>query len=448
MQLGYLLDVVGKPLPLVPVLLNASGLNAHTAIIAQSGSGKSFMLGRLLEELLCKTKARVLILDPNSDFLHFFDVNNDAWTSSETKEWFDHADTQAAFSDLWNRMRFLIYTGANVGTFGVGAPNVEIKPPSIAWAELDMFSKARQLGLNLRDHPYEMNALVKAERTLEKQCKKENQQPTLKGFLGYAWSLWQKVGGLSGTPPKDFPDPSIYGDDLRSEIPADKALALYARTMELSETRIWDNTDSPDSIHRRLTAFARGEAPNRVTVIDLASLATETEQLAISAATIDAVWRGARASWSHAFTKSAEEDERCPTFIVIDEAHNILPDNPTGELAKHVVDKLVRVAAEGRKYALSLILITQRPSRVNASVLSQCDNLCLLKMSSYRDIELIEQTFGVVPRGWAERAMQFRVGDALLCGGFIDKPVYAHIAPRRTQQGGRNVRKDYWTSPV
>jgi type IV secretory pathway VirB4 component len=42
-------------------------MDKHTVIIAQSGSGKSFFLGRLIEEILTKSKARCLILDPNGD---------------------------------------------------------------------------------------------------------------------------------------------------------------------------------------------------------------------------------------------------------------------------------------------------------------------------------------------------------------------------------------------
>jgi len=45
------------------------GLKAHTLIVGQSGSGKSFMLGRFLEEIAAKTSARMVILDPNSDFV-------------------------------------------------------------------------------------------------------------------------------------------------------------------------------------------------------------------------------------------------------------------------------------------------------------------------------------------------------------------------------------------
>jgi hypothetical protein len=48
--------------------VSADLMDSHTVIVAQSGSGKSFFLGRLVEELLMRTKCRCLIFDPNGDF--------------------------------------------------------------------------------------------------------------------------------------------------------------------------------------------------------------------------------------------------------------------------------------------------------------------------------------------------------------------------------------------
>ena len=55
----------------IPVSFNPSGLMRHTAIFGQSGSGKSFSFGILLEEIIDKTDARIFVLDTNSDYRHF-----------------------------------------------------------------------------------------------------------------------------------------------------------------------------------------------------------------------------------------------------------------------------------------------------------------------------------------------------------------------------------------
>jgi hypothetical protein len=50
------------------VRVPADLMGSHTAIIAQSGSGKSFFLGRLIEELMLQTRSRCVVFDPNADF--------------------------------------------------------------------------------------------------------------------------------------------------------------------------------------------------------------------------------------------------------------------------------------------------------------------------------------------------------------------------------------------
>ena len=122
------------------------------------------------------------------------------------------------------------------------------------------------------------------------------------------------------------------------------------------------------------------------------------------------------------------------------------PSEPETRMAKAVTDSVVTIAAEGRKYGLFLILVTQRPCRLHPTVLSQCDNLCLLRMNNRHDLELIENVFGFVPDGMAKRALDFGVGDCLLSGGFVERSVYAHVAPRRTVEGGRNLRDSYWAA--
>src|ERR1700757_4339674 len=65
------------------VRVPASALAAHTVIIAPSGSGKSFFLGRLIEEILTNTRARCVILDPNGDFRQVHHVQpSKEWTEA------------------------------------------------------------------------------------------------------------------------------------------------------------------------------------------------------------------------------------------------------------------------------------------------------------------------------------------------------------------------------
>src|SRR5256885_1572287 len=65
------------------VRIPAGSMGCHTAIVAQSGSGKSFFLGRLVEELLLASRARCIVFDPNADFRRVAEVvGNERWVEA------------------------------------------------------------------------------------------------------------------------------------------------------------------------------------------------------------------------------------------------------------------------------------------------------------------------------------------------------------------------------
>jgi|Tabmets5t2r1_1033131.scaffolds.fasta_scaffold07091_2 hypothetical protein len=61
------------------VRVSADCMDSRTIIVAQSGSGKSFSPGRLIQELLIRTLCRCLIFDPNGDFSRMEQLNQDVW---------------------------------------------------------------------------------------------------------------------------------------------------------------------------------------------------------------------------------------------------------------------------------------------------------------------------------------------------------------------------------
>ena len=77
---------------------------------------------------------------------------------------------------------------------------------------------------------------------------------------------------------------------------------------------------------------------------------------------------------------------REPILIVIDEAHNVCPARPEDALTALATEHAVRIAAEGRKFGLYLLASTQRPQKIHENVISQCDNLVLMRMNSVADL--------------------------------------------------------------
>ena len=64
-----------------------------------------------------------------------------------------------------------------------------------------------------------------------------------------------------------------------------------------------------------------------------------------------------------------------PCSLVIDEAHNVCPAVPGDPLTALATEHAVRIAGEGRKFGIYMLVATQRPQKVHENVISQCDNL-------------------------------------------------------------------------
>jgi DNA helicase HerA-like ATPase len=82
-------------------------------------------------------------------------------------------------------------------------------------------------------------------------------------------------------------------------------------------------------------------------------------------------------------------------MLVCEEAHRYIPSDISGSFVA-TTRAISRVAKEGRKYGLSLGLITQRPSELSQSVLSQCGTLCILRMGNEADHKFVEN---ILPEG-------------------------------------------------
>ena len=139
------------------------------------------------------------------------------------------------------------------------------------------------------------------------------------------------------------------------------------------------------------------------TILDLGGFAYKEEPLVVALSVLDDLW--------------SRRSERRPFLLVIDEAHNLCSPEVETALERAVLERIIQIAAEGRKYGLWLLLSTQRPSRVHPGIISQCDNLALMRMSSQRDLDELATIFGFAPPALVNQSPLFRQGEALFAGG-------------------------------
>jgi hypothetical protein len=125
-----------------------------------------------------------------------------------------------------------------------------------------------------------------------------------------------------------------------------------------------------------------------------------------------------------------EEDKRHPIALFCDEAHLYIPANTRGSIEEKGLQSFERIAKEGRKYGISLVVISQRPSDVNKTILSQCGNFVAMRLTNPDDQNVIKRLFPDNLGGFADMLPILDVGEALIVGDacllpsrvIIDKP--------------------------
>ncbi len=132
---------------------------------------------------------------------------------------------------------------------------------------------------------------------------------------------------------------------------------------------------------------------------------------------------------------------------MIDEAHTICPAEPVTRLQATAAEHVVRIAGEGRKYGLHLLLATQRPDKIHPNALSQCDNLILMRMNSQGDLGQLAAAFSFVPASLLEQAPQFGKGETVLAGEIVHRPLLARFGERLSVEGGADVPTTWARSP-
>jgi predicted ATPase len=113
---------------------------------------------------------------------------------------------------------------------------------------------------------------------------------------------------------------------------------------------------------------------------------------------------------------TAKESQH-PICLLCDEAHLYIPERSNQDTASELsLKNFERIAKEGRKYGVSLVVISQRPAEVNRTVLSQCNNFISLRLSNAEDQTVIKRLLPDNLAGLTEVLPILDIGEALVVG--------------------------------
>jgi len=137
-----------------------------------------------------------------------------------------------------------------------------------------------------------------------------------------------------------------------------------------------------------------------------------------------------------------EEKERTPINIVCDEAHLYLPEVKDKEVLKHSLENFEKIAKEGRKYSVSLTVVSQRPYDVSRTILSQCNNFIALRLTNDEDRKMVKSLIPESLEGVVDMLPLLGIGEAMVFGDAILMPSKI-ILDIPTIKPNSNT-KDYW----
>lgn len=118
----------------------------------------------------------------------------------------------------------------------------------------------------------------------------------------------------------------------------------------------------------------------------------------------------------------ARDEKTRPILLVCEEAHRYVPNEKNAD-GSSVGRILSRIAKEGRKYGISLGLITQRPSDLAEGVLSQCGTIISMRLNNDRDQAFVKAAMPEGARGFLDSIPALRNRECIICGEGVAIPI-------------------------
>jgi hypothetical protein len=135
--------------------------------------------------------------------------------------------------------------------------------------------------------------------------------------------------------------------------------------------------------------------------------------------------------------EARKKDQIPPGMMVVEEAHNFAPERGYSKSSSSEI--LRTIASEGRKFGLGMMVISQRPARIDKNVLSQCGTQVIMKVTNPNDLKSISKGLEGVNSYVEEELLRLPPGIAMLVSNDIERPVLVDVRVRRSKHGGESV---------
>ena len=361
----------------------------HAALLGSTGSGKSFTVASILEQSALLPHANIVVLDLHGEYSSMkFASHYRIAGIGDIKTKSDGAIFLPFWLLTYDEMQSLF-----VDRSEESAPNqaselmrqvVELKKAAIEQMRknelLDGFTVDTPV-------PYKLDLLINAIA--------EKDSEMVQGSRG------EKQGPLFGKLTRFLNRIKVKKDDRR-----------YAFMYQAPEE--YEDYEALHVLANKLlgTGNVKDDVNPGIKIIDFSEVPSDILPVAVGLV--------GRLIYQIQFWSSPGEDgdARHPIVIVCDEAHLYLPSSAasTGPLEKRALENFERIAKEGRKYGVGLMVVSQRPSDVSTTILSQCSNIISLRLANKTDQSVVKQLLPESLEGLMEVLPTLDVGEAVVVG--------------------------------
>lgn len=195
-----------------------------------------------------------------------------------------------------------------------------------------------------------------------------------------------------------------------------------------------------DEINDILSQFV--SSGNTIKIVDLSGIPNDVAGIVSSTV--------ARLLFMYKLWETAEERENDPILLVCEEAHRYVPNRGEAEYMA-AQDAVKRVAKEGRKYGIGLMLVSQRPSEIESTVLSQCNSWLVLRLTNGDDQAYVMRFLPDSLSSMAKMLPALRRREAIFIGQAATIPSRILINELRSEQLPRSTDIQFvkgWSSKI
>ncbi|WFU49139.1 ATP-binding protein [Sinorhizobium terangae] len=361
----------------------------HAVVVGSTGSGKSWTTARLLDQIAALPQANAVLFDIHGEYAP---LEGEAFQHFRIAGPGDIEKGRALDDGVLHLPYWLLGYEALVSMF---VDRSDQNAPNQSMVITRTITEAKKATLNNPEHkelldnftidspvPFNLDSVLK---TLEE----------LNGEMVTGSSGREKQGDFHG---------KLSRLIARLEAKrSDRRLAFLFQPPNECMQMDWLAT----MVHRLVAGRGAQQAKGGVKIIDFSEVPSDVLPLMVSLLA------------QIIFTTSlwTESKMRHPIAILCDEAHLYIPERTQADSGDAVaVEIFERIAKEGRKYGIGLMVISQRPSEVNRTVLSQCNNVIAMRLTNGDDQSVIKRLLPDSLGSFGELLPVLDVGEALVVG--------------------------------